>query len=102
MAQARKYAINENAFSGRGKKYFSTIKGQAKIVADDLFANREPRLAVEITKNCGAKIVTKQDTHRVVLYYVIIFKTRGFVSAFDVENVVEEMTEKTQEEITAE
>lgn len=83
MANARFYALNSRADSPEGQKYFGAIKGQAKIVAEELRENLTPRLATEIEKNCGHKIVTRQDTLRIVLYYLIIFKGKGFVSALD-------------------
>jgi hypothetical protein len=90
MATARFYAVNENASSVEGKKYFSSLKGQAKIVAEELFANTTPRLGTEIEKECGSKIKTKQDTLRIVLYYICIFKSKKFVSSFDELPKIEE------------
>lgn len=82
MAKARLYSINPVALETR-KKYVSGLKGQAKIVFDELMANREPRLAVEVEKACGSKLVTKQDTLRVVLYYIIVFKSKGLITALE-------------------
>jgi hypothetical protein len=87
MAQAKKYAYNGKL----SEKKYKSLTGQFKIVIDDLIANREPRLISEITESCGSKIVTRQDVNRVVGYYVVIAKTKGFCDAFlNDENETEE------------
>lgn len=91
MAKARLYALDTDRISkleGRAKNYVATLKGQAKIVFDDMAENATPRLAVDIEKSCGSKIVTRQDVFRVVLYYILVFKGKGLVRAYepDVEN----------------
>lgn len=91
MAKARLYSLNmevvKNA-TGKTKSYVANLKGQAKIVFDEMRENQKPRLAVEIEKACGHKIQTRQDVFRVVLYYILVFKSKGIISTFepDVEN----------------
>ena len=77
---ARKYAVVANRTDAQNK-FIAGLKGQAKVVMAELLANTEPRLGTEIESACGAKIVTKQDTLRIVLYYVVIFKGKGLVVA---------------------
>ena len=91
MAYARMYALNVDAVKsakGNLKNYLSQMKGQARIVFDDLREHPAPRLAKEIEKSCGHKIVTRQDVFRVVLYYILVFKSKGIISTFEpnVEN----------------
>ena len=91
MAKARLYALNTDAVknaAGKTKSYVAQMTGQAKIVFNDLLENKNPRLAVEIEKSCGHKITTRQDVFRVVLYYILVFKSKGLISTFepDVEN----------------
>lgn len=84
MAKARFYSLNNNANNdAKAKKYIAELKGQARIVFDELKNDTTPRLASEILEKCGEKIRTRQDVLRVVLYYIIVFKGKGFVSSFD-------------------
>jgi hypothetical protein len=64
-------------------KYVSGLKGQAKIVYDELARVRTPRLAEDINKETRKKLVTRQDYLRVTLYYIIVFKGRGIVVAHE-------------------
>lgn len=102
MAKARLYSLDTDAIdAGKAKKYVAGLKGQAKIVYDELKANKEPRLAVDIEKACAAKIVTRQDTLRVVLYYIIVFKGKGLVKATEpVDDDVDVPEELEQAEST--
>jgi hypothetical protein len=77
---ARKYFFN-------GEKAKVAPKGQAAIVFSELRKNREPRLAQEICDSI-AILPTRQDKLRVVLYYILVFKKAGFVSA--VEQIFDE------------
>jgi len=84
MANARLYAIDTDRLpklEGKTKNYVANLKGQAKIVFDDMIGNTTPRLAVDIEKSCGSQIVTRQDVFRVVLYYILVFKSKGIVRA---------------------
>jgi hypothetical protein len=97
MAKARFYALNVNSKSEKGEKYFSEIKGQAKVVFEEMQNDKNPRLATDIAEKCGHKIVTRQDILRVVLYYIIVFKTKGFVNSFDsLENNGEILENETE------
>lgn len=79
---ARMYAMNSELTDAQ-KKYLAGLKGQAKVVAEELANNTEPRLAEDINKNTAPKLVTKQDELRVTLYYIIIFKGKGIVRAVE-------------------
>ena len=63
------------------KQYVSGLRGQAKIVYDELARVRAPRLAEDINKETRKHLVTRQDYLRVTLYYIIVFKGRGIVVA---------------------
>jgi hypothetical protein len=69
--------------SVENKKYVSGLKGQAKIVYDELARVPAPRLAEDINKETRKKLVTRQDYLRVTLYYIIVFKGRGIVVAHE-------------------
>jgi hypothetical protein len=89
MAKARLYALDVTAVkNGVARSYILNLKGQAKIVFDALVENTKPRLASEIDDITSKKFVTRQDTLRVTLYYLIIFKGKKIVCAF--ENVEKE------------
>lgn len=77
---ARMYSLS-NELSDAQKKYVAGLKGQAKVVFDELENDKTARFAEDINKNCGPKLVTRQDTLRVTLYYIIIFKGKGIVKA---------------------
>jgi len=83
---ARKYALV-------AEFKMPVLSGQAKIVMTALMADRTPRLATDITATVGEDLVTRQDRHRVVLYYILVFKSKGIVSAFE-ETAVEEVVEE--------
>ena len=83
MATARYYALNANVNSEFGKKYVSNLKGQAKIVFEEMKNDATPRLATAINEKTEKLLKTRQDTLRVTLYYIIVFKGKGIVSSFD-------------------
>lgn len=83
MAKARLYSKKSEELSTSQKKYVANLKGQAKIVFDELAADTTPRLATDVEKACGSKIQTRQDTLRVVLYYIIVFKSKGLITAVE-------------------
>lgn len=91
---ARLYSLNfdgiKNLKDGKTKSYLSNMKGQARIVFDDMRDNPTARLATDITKSCGSKIQTRQDVFRVVLYYILVFKSKGLVKATEPENIENE------------
>jgi hypothetical protein len=82
---ARMYRIVD-VLDVKQKEYLSGLRGQAKIVAAELLADRTPRLATEINAKCEKHFVTRQDPLRVTLYYVIIFKKRGIVVTSEPKN----------------
>lgn len=59
---------------------------QAKVVWDALDAT--PRLATDVDKTSGPQFKTRQDTLRVTLYYILVFKKAGLVTAH--ENIAAE------------
>jgi hypothetical protein len=79
---ARHYRLVAN-LNEKQNLYVAGLKGQARVVMNELANNKEPRLGVDIDKECGPKFVTKQDTLRVTLYYIIIFKNKGVVEAVE-------------------
>ncbi len=79
MAKARMYVFN-------GKELKGEVKGQAAVVLDVLKRqNGEPKLASVLADQVASEgnLKTRQDILRVVLYYIIIFKGKGIVSATD-------------------
>lgn len=88
---ARMYSLATN-LSPENKKYVGGLRGQAKIVYEELVRDRTPRLAEAINKVTGPKFVTKQDTLRVTLYYIIVFKGRGIVVAHEPTRAEERFT----------
>jgi hypothetical protein len=82
MAKARLYVLN----SAPAKA--SELKGQARVVFDVLNSqNGEPKLASDIAVQVeqSGLLKTRQDVLRVTLYYIIVFKGRGWVNAVDQE-----------------
>jgi len=79
MAKARLYAVSPKATPS----VVSKLKGQAKIVMDELLRDSTPRLATEVDAVTGKLFKTRQDTLRVTLYYIIVFKGKGLVTAFE-------------------
>ena len=82
MAKARLYVLNQIPAKA------SELKGQAAVVFRHLEAqNGEPKLAADIAAQVEAsgELKTRQDILRVVLYYIIVFKGRGWVNALDQE-----------------
>jgi hypothetical protein len=76
MAKARLYAFN-------GTEPKNAVRGQAAVVLAELKRDTTPRLATDIAETVASsgELKTRQDILRVVLYYIIIFKNRGMVSA---------------------
>ena len=72
---ARLYAIANDA------KLTKTLKGQALQVWTELQNDTTPRLAVDIDAKVGPLYKTRQDTLRVTLYYLLVFKKQGLVVA---------------------
>lgn len=108
MAKARMYGWSEKRHNGSAKK-IAELKGQAKIVADTLDSMTDARhdetgedrakfLATEVNEQVVAsgKLVTRQDPERVTLYYLLIFKKRGWIEA--AEAPVTEESETNGEE----
>lgn len=89
MAKARLYQINTEKLTD---KFRQSVKGQCKIVLDTLLENNTPLFAEQLTEIVRKKDVlkTRQDLHRVVLYYIIVMKSKGFIHTYENETVEEE------------
>lgn len=77
MAKARLYAITSKTLKNEPK-------GQAARVLEELRANTEPRLATDIDMSIATSDSphkTRQDSLRVTLYYLLVFKKQGIVAA---------------------
>lgn len=72
---AKKYA------KVQGQKPAKPLGPQAMLVWQSLSAT--PKLATEVNAECGPKFTTRQDTLRVTLYYILVFKSQGLVSAHE-------------------
>lgn len=90
MAKARMYSINAAAVSVSER---AKLKGQAKIVMDELLRDETPRFASQINTETEKCLKTKQDTLRVTLYYIIVFKSKGWIHTKDTDTVSEEITQ---------
>lgn len=88
---ARLYSLASN-LTPENKKYVAGLRGQAKIVYEELDRVRTPRLAEDINKETAKRLVTKQDFLRVTLYYIIVFKGRGIVVAHEATREAERFT----------
>jgi hypothetical protein len=93
MAKARKYALNLEAVK---KEDSAKLKGQAKIVFDELSRDNTPRLATVINENTEKCLKTKQDTLRVTLYYIIVFKSKGWIQTSENNTQSEEVTQSQE------
>ena len=72
---ARLYAATPNARPAK------VLRGQALQVWTELQADTTPRLATAIDANVGPLYKTRQDTLRVTLYYLLVFKKQGIVTS---------------------
>lgn len=100
MATAKLYSMVENAKPAR------ELTGQAKQVWEELQVDTTPRLATDIDAQVGPKFKTRQDTLRVTLYYLLVFKKQGIVQATAQAPKVdapapEPTTEELEETVTA-
>jgi hypothetical protein len=91
MAKARLYSVNTELVQNSDK-----FKGQAKIVMDELLRDTSPRLASEINTHTEKCLKTRQDTLRVTLYYIIVFKSKGLIHTKENDTVSEEVTQSTE------
>ena len=93
MAKARLYSVNTELVSNSDK-----FKGQAKIVMDELLRDTTPRLATEINTHTEKCLKTRQDTLRVTLYYIIVFKGKGLIHTTENVSESEEVTQSQETE----
>lgn len=93
---ARHYVLNADV-------KIPALKGQAKIVMDALVELRDqgPLAAVKINETSGPKFKTRQDTLRVTLYYIVIFKGQGLVRAVEPTPAAAPTVEALEETIAA-
>lgn len=75
MATAKLYSVNPSV------KMTRELRGQALQVWTELNADVTPRLATDIDAKVGPLFKTRQDTLRVTLYYILVFKKSGHVVA---------------------
>lgn len=92
MARARLYSLNTDAVknaTGKTKEYLKNLRGQAKVVFDELARDTTPRLAVDINEKIHDKYfpVPRQEPFRITLYYIVVFRGKGIVKAKEVEEV---------------
>lgn len=90
MARERKYGWN-------GELPAKEVGGQCKIVLDGLRAfEGEMRTGHEWTELVGGDLRTKQDPYRVVLYYILILKSKGCIATeeFDINATTKKDGEK--------
>jgi len=83
MARERKYGWN-------GELPAKEVSGQALIVLNGLRAAPDAlRTGKEWTETIGGELKTKQDPYRVVLYYILILKSKGCIrtAEHDIEAV---------------
>lgn len=90
MANARLYSINSEVIP---QSEMAKLKGQAKIVMDVLLENKTPRLATAITEDTTPRLKTRQDFLRVTLYYIIVFKSKGWIHVKENKTQSEEVTQ---------
>lgn len=76
----RMYSVVE-PLNADQKKYVGGLRGQAKVVWDELVRVKTPRLAEDINRETKKHLVTTQEFLRVTLYYIIVFKGRGVVKS---------------------
>lgn len=90
MAKARMYSVNTSVIP---ETEITKLKGQAKIVMSELIRDITPRFASQINTETEKCLKTKQDTLRVTLYYIIVFKSKGWIHVKDSDTVEEEITQ---------
>ncbi len=91
------YRINSAAVS---VSEMAKLKGQAKIVMDELLRDETPRFASQINTETEKCLKTRQDTLRVTLYYIIVFKSKGWIHTTDSDTPSEEITQCESSEVT--
>jgi hypothetical protein len=95
MATAKLYSIVPDAIPAR------TLTGQAAQVWTELANDTTPRLATAVDAKVGPLFKTRQDTLRVTLYYILVFKKLGLVQATAQPKVVAPTPEQLEETVAA-
>lgn len=98
------YALNVAGFSkldGTVRKQIVTMKGQAKVIFDELRLNRSPRTIASIAEAVDGKFETVQSTLKVVTYYIVKWRSEGVVAAFG-QSVDDASVDEAFDEIVAE
>jgi hypothetical protein len=84
MANGKLYALNVDGFpklDGKVRRSLAQLKGQAKLIFDEMASNRQPRLVSEIAAAIEDKLETVQTAVKVVTYYVVKWRSEGIVIA---------------------
>lgn len=81
---ARMYQLNAQLNDAQQKKV-AAYKGQCKVVYEIMRNIDRPLLATHINERVveSGRLHTKQDTLRVTLYYIIVMKGAGIVTAHE-------------------
>jgi hypothetical protein len=86
VANERLYALDVANFpklDGKLKRRLMTMKGQARLVFEELDRVRTPRTIAEIAATIDvAALKSVQPAWKVVGYYVVTWKTQGVVAAY--------------------
>jgi hypothetical protein len=85
MANGKLYALNVEGFpglDGKVRRSLGQLKGQAKLIFDEMASNRKPRLVAEIAGAIEDKLETVQTAVKVVTYYVVKWRSEGIVTAY--------------------
>jgi DNA-binding transcriptional regulator LsrR (DeoR family) len=92
VANGKLYALNVDGFAkldGQLKRKLMTLKGQAKVVFDEMMSNRTPRSIPDIAKAVAGQLQTTQTDEKVVGYYVVSWRAQGVVYAVAGNSVVD-------------
>jgi len=84
MANGRLYALNVDGFpklDGKVRRSLAQLKGQAKLIFDEMASNRQPRPVSEIAAAIEDKLQTVQTAVKVVTFYVVKWRSEGIVTA---------------------
>lgn len=98
------YALNVVGFpklDGPVRKQVVSMKGQAKVIFDELKRDKTPRLIADIAAAVDGKFPTVQTTLKVVTFYIVKWRAEGIVLA-SAADVADESVDEAFEEILAE
>ena len=104
MANGKLYSLHVEGFGGLDgqlKRKLMNLKGQAKVVFEEMVRDRRPRSIPEIAKAVAGKFTTTQTDEKVVGYYVVSWRSQGIVRAFAQTQVTDESVDSAFEELVA-